>query len=100
MSTSSGDEPVEIPRRLLALVIEAVSWPPIRGHRYASSAAVPWRLIEDIRAELEDGGVDWRRTHHDLRRAEREAAETLTWSGRSTAAGNVGGSPPADAGRG
>lgn len=49
------------------LAIEAAIMVPVRKNRYAVSASVSWKVIEDIRAECERIGIDWRDLHKKTR---------------------------------
>jgi hypothetical protein len=46
---------------------------PVRGNAYAGK--VPWSVLNEGRAIMERGGINWRPLHQEQRRLSREAAE-------------------------
>jgi hypothetical protein len=46
--------------RLAGLALEVAAVAPLNAGRDGTSAYIPWRTINLIRAELEELGVDWR----------------------------------------
>lgn len=46
---------------------------PLKKSQYSPSAYISWRLILDLRSQLEAAGVDWKHIHK-LVRAEKEKA--------------------------
>ena len=52
--------------RILGLALQLAAYPPARKHEHVHEARVPWRLITELRAALEDAGVDWRELHATL----------------------------------
>ncbi|MBP7003537.1 hypothetical protein [Amaricoccus sp.] len=56
--------------RILAIALQLAAYPPARKHEQVYEARVPWRLITELRAALDDGGVDWRAACLALREPE------------------------------
>lgn len=54
--------------RILGLALQLAAYPPARKHEHAYEARVPWRLIIELRAALDDAGADWREVHAMLRK--------------------------------
>jgi hypothetical protein len=49
--------------KLEKLAAEIAIIPPIRKNEAATSAYIPWEVIEALRAELAASGFDWRAGH-------------------------------------
>ena len=56
--------------RVLGIALQLAAYPPTRKHEHAYEARVPCRLIAELRAALDDAGVDWRAVHASLREPE------------------------------
>ena len=55
------------PSKLEGFAFSVALEAPERQNKWAYTAYIPWDLVNDIRAELEELGYDWRAAHRDLR---------------------------------
>jgi hypothetical protein len=67
MSTPDRPDPRH---RILGLALQLAAYAPVRKNKYAYEVRLPWRLIIELRAALDDAGVDWRAAHLALRKSD------------------------------
>jgi hypothetical protein len=62
-------------RRTLANLAGAIALEaPFRRSKYSPTTYVSWQVVEEIRAVLEEAGIDWRKMARELRQAATERA--------------------------
>ena len=53
--------------RIIGIALQLAAYPPVRKHEHVFEARVPWRLITELRAALDDAGADWKAIRAALR---------------------------------
>ena len=56
--------------RILGIALQLAAHPPARKHEHVYEARVPWRLITELRAALDEAGADWKAIRAALREPE------------------------------
>lgn len=47
-------------KRLASLAVQVAMVPPLKRNPQTQNAVVPWTVVDGIRRELDDLGIDWR----------------------------------------
>lgn len=74
VTTEFGQEAAD---KLAALAIDVACDAPLRQAEYVSDTKIRWSLIDEIRAALDQAGIDWRELASNQQEAEQKARERV-----------------------